>query len=148
MFKKRLNWGSVEILNLMQIISTTFLSMLYTMSLSLISFTWLRNFLALCVSPNVLFTTVNVISVIFLWLYLILSKTRCNCFYIFSRFFLFLCFKCIIESAFISSLIRAWIFSESYSLSNNIRPSDPIWSFYQSICMFEFMVYFLTDFPS
>jgi len=32
-------FGSVEILNLMQIISTTFLSMLYTMSLSLISFT-------------------------------------------------------------------------------------------------------------
>jgi len=111
-------FGSVEILNLMQIISTTFLSMLYTMSLSLISFTWLRNFLALSVSQNFLFTTENVVYAIFIWLYLILSKTRCNFFLYFPpTFFLFLCLKGIIESVFISSLIRAWIFSESYPLS-------------------------------
>ena len=119
------SFGSVEILNLIQITSTIFLSMLYTKSLVFTSFTWLRNFLDLSFSPNFRFTTKNVVSVIFLRLYLVLSKLRCNCFLYFPLiFFLFLCLKGIIESALISSLINSVFFlNHTLYTSHNIQTS-------------------------
>lgn len=123
----------------MHIIFTVFLSILYPISLSLISFTWFRNFLALSVSPNFLLTIENVVSAMFLWLYLILSKLWCNCFLYFPLiFFLFLCLKGIIESALISPLIRVCIFFWIISLIHHItfRYYHLIWLSNQSVSDF------------
>jgi hypothetical protein len=98
--------------------------MLFTISLSFTSFTWLWNFLALSISPNFLFTTENVVSAIFLWLYLVLSKLRCNCFLYFPPIFsLFLCLKGIIESVLIISYYRMcflWIIHFIFHITSDL----------------------------